>query len=147
MISFRVLGMPIAQGNHRIQPGKFPRIYDAAKGLPEWRKTVAMYARAARTTGPGVLLEGPLLAEMTFRMPVPKSAPKRRRLFADRRPDLSKLVRAVEDALTGVLYGDDAQIVELRARKELAYDAPVGCDIVITPLIPAESPSPQEALL
>jgi crossover junction endodeoxyribonuclease RusA len=31
--------------------------------------------------------------------------------------DLSKLVRAVEDALTGVVYDDDAQIVHLTSQR------------------------------
>jgi Holliday junction resolvase RusA-like endonuclease len=36
------------------------------------------------------------------------------------RPDLDKLIRAALDALTGVVYRDDAQIVMLYARKVYA---------------------------
>jgi hypothetical protein len=36
------------------------------------------------------------------------------------KPDLDKLVRAVGDALTGILYRDDAQIVSLNASKRFA---------------------------
>ena len=46
------------------------------------------------------------------------------------RPDLSKLVRAVEDALTGVIYADDAQVVSEYTEKHYA-DNPrqSGCEI------------------
>lgn len=38
-------------------------------------------------------------------------------------PDLSKLIRAVEDALTGIVWRDDAQIASIRGSKCYA-DAP-----------------------
>lgn len=53
-------------------------------------------------------------------LPRPKSAPKRREVPATKKPDVSKIVRAVEDALTGVLYRDDAQITIELARKDYA---------------------------
>jgi Holliday junction resolvase RusA-like endonuclease len=34
------------------------------------------------------------------------------------KPDVDKLVRTALDALTGILFRDDAQVVELRARKQ-----------------------------
>lgn len=34
------------------------------------------------------------------------------------RPDLDNLVKAVKDAMTGVVYRDDSQIVELLAKKK-----------------------------
>lgn len=65
----------------------------------------------------GPLLDGPLELRLTFWMARPAghigkrgvkdSAPK----FPAKKPDLLKLARAVEDALSGVLYVDDSQIV------------------------------------
>jgi Holliday junction resolvase RusA-like endonuclease len=47
------------------------------------------------------------------------------------KPDLSKLVRAVEDALQdAALYTNDSRIVELHARKE--FEAGAGCGVVVT---------------
>ena len=46
------------------------------------------------------------------------------------RPDLSKLIRATEDALTGIIYADDAQIVDIHAKKE--YGLPERVEVTIS---------------
>ena len=52
-----------------------------------------------------------------------------------RHGDLSKLVRSTEDALTGVVYDDDRQIVTLAASKRYCTtDEPQGAIITITPI-------------
>jgi Holliday junction resolvase RusA-like endonuclease len=45
------------------------------------------------------------------------------------KPDLSKLVRATEDSFTGLLYADDAQIVETIARKH--YGTPERVEVYV----------------
>jgi Holliday junction resolvase RusA-like endonuclease len=69
-------------------------------------------------------LTGPLVLVATFVMPVPKSFSKRRHgqalVGAERpitRPDCSNLLKALEDAMTGIVYRDDSQIVEVYVRK------------------------------
>jgi Holliday junction resolvase RusA-like endonuclease len=58
-------------------------------------------------------LRGPLMVSMIFTLSKPASAPKTRRTWPDRMPDLSKLVRSTEDAITDAgLWEDDARIVE-----------------------------------
>jgi Holliday junction resolvase RusA-like endonuclease len=47
---------------------------------------------------------------MTFVFVRPKSAPKTR-VFHTVKPDCSKLIRSTEDAMIGVIYEDDCQIV------------------------------------
>jgi crossover junction endodeoxyribonuclease RusA len=59
----------------------------------------------------------PVWLGLRFIFQRPPSAPKRRRLPAVK-PDLDKLVRATLDALTGVLYLDDAQVCRLSVAKE-----------------------------
>lgn len=60
--------------------------------------------------------EGPiqLLVEVQYRRP--KSAPKSRVLPCVK-PDLSNVVKLIEDAANGILFKDDAQIVSLLATK------------------------------
>jgi Holliday junction resolvase RusA-like endonuclease len=61
---------------------------------------------------------GAVSVEMTFTMPKPKSAPKTRRTWPATRPDLSKLVRSTEDALTDAgAWEDDARVVYCVASK------------------------------
>lgn len=58
---------------------------------------------------------------MVFTLPKPLSAPKRRRTWPDKKPDLSKILRSTEDALTdsGIIR-DDARIVSY-SRLEKVY--------------------------
>jgi Holliday junction resolvase RusA-like endonuclease len=50
---------------------------------------------------------------MVFTLPKPTSAPKTRKTWPDRMPDLSKLIRSTEDSITDAgLWEDDARIVE-----------------------------------
>lgn len=47
----------------------------------------------------------------------PKKMPKDRRGMTVK-PDLDKLLRALKDSLTGVVYKDDAQVTEVSMKKE-----------------------------
>ena len=58
----------------------------------------------------------PVVLEVAFYFRKPESVAKKRTRHVVK-PDLSKLLRAVEDALTGIVYHDDAQIVEAHIGK------------------------------
>jgi len=107
-LRFTDFGQPKVQGNHRIS--RKGKVYDASgPALGAWRGTVAK--EAALAAGPGWdLMSGPVELVVVFYRPRPKSWPKRRRHITTS-PDVSKLLRAVEDALSGIVYVDDAQIV------------------------------------
>lgn len=53
-------------------------------------------------------------------------------LWHSKKPDLDKLVRAVQDALTGIIYKDDGQVCRLTANKN--YAAHEGVRIFVTDL-------------
>lgn len=55
-----------------------------------------------------------LCVSLTFTLPCPKSRKPGRH---GSRPDLSNLIKFVEDALNGVLWKDDAQIAYLQSSK------------------------------
>ncbi len=120
LISFHVKGLPVPQGSTRawVLHGK-PVITSSAKGLGTWRRLVA---DVAQNYAPPEPWEGPVGIELHFGLPKPKSAPKRKRVWPDKRPDLDKLTRAVLDALTYVVFADDSQVVEIHASKD--YGAP-----------------------
>jgi crossover junction endodeoxyribonuclease RusA len=82
----------------------------------DWQHCVSMTAQSV--AGDGLFL-GPVALRVSFALPRPASLPKRV-VGHVRKPDVDKLLRAVGDALTGVLYRDDAQVVELHARKGYA---------------------------
>lgn len=108
MINVYVKGTPVPQG--AVRYGKHGRGYHANGGrLKPWRSAVAEEAACSYNGDP---ISGPVGIELTFVMPRGKTV---KREHPSVRPDLSHLIRAVEDALTGVVYKDDSQIVEITA--------------------------------
>lgn len=113
----RIYGLAKAQGRPRAfaLPTGHIRMYDPPDSK-DWKRTVMAQALPAR---PAQLLVGPLVAEFTFFLPRPKSAPKRV-VRPVTKPDLSNLLKGVEDALRGIVYADDSQLVDLRVSKTFA---------------------------
>lgn len=145
MISFSVRGLPVAQGSARaFIVGKRAIVAtDANKAnspLGAWRTAIAAEARDAIADAP--LLDGPVSVRVDFIFPRPKAhhrANGELRLDAPRwhqsKPDADKLLRAVLDAVTGVLIRDDSQVSSATAWK-LYEDASLvpGCRVVVMPL-------------
>ena len=55
--------------------------------------------------------------QLYFHLPRPKSLPKRV-VHHVKKPDADNLAKAIKDAMRGVVYKDDSQIVELIVRKQ-----------------------------
>lgn len=140
-VSITVFGDAAPQGSKR-HVGKGIMVESSKKVAP-WRQDVKYAALAAVEELPGwVPLDGPLAVSMTFTFPRRKghfgtgrnatrlkpSAPLR----PDRYPDLSKLVRSTEDALTKVVWADDARVVEYR-RLAKHYASDGGVDVLDMP--------------
>lgn len=120
VVRFQIHGLPVAQGSTRVWMVKGrPITTSSARGLGPWRRLVADVAQRYAPKKPW---EGPVGIELHFGLPKPKSAPKTRRVWPDKRPDLDKLTRAVLDALTYVVFSDDSQVIEIHATKD--YGAP-----------------------
>jgi len=78
-----------------------------------WRGDVKRTAEDFIAGTGHVRFEGPVRVRMVFTVQKPKSAPKRRRTWPATMPDLSKLCRSTEDALTAAgVWRDDARVVE-----------------------------------
>lgn len=143
-VQFFAAGIPVPQGSMRafVQAGR-PVLTSTAKGLGLWRETI----RGAAQPFAG-LIEGGIAVELTFYLPRPKSLPRSRIVQHAKRPDLDKLIRAALDALTGVLWHDDAQVCCIWAAKLYAApDARIGVRVVVSPagLPDPESRTKQEA--
>lgn len=121
-------------------------VADANQKAKPWQyeiKAAAVDALGGEISG---LLEGPLAVEFRFYTPRPRShygsgrnadvvkasAPAR----PITRPDVLKLSRAVEDALTGIVWKDDSQIVEELLEKH--FGEPARCEIVIAELVESQ---------
>ena len=122
-IIFFVEGVPAPQGSKRhVGDG---RLIESSRQVGPWRDTVRRAAIEVMADRPPI--EGPVYLVQVFALPRPKShygtgrnSGRVKRGSVRRppvRPDLDKLARAVGDALTGVCYRDDAQVVNLCAAK------------------------------
>jgi Holliday junction resolvase RusA-like endonuclease len=118
-VTITVRGLPAPQGSKR-HVGRGIMI-ESSKHVKPWRQDVK-YAALEAIGDEWQLLDGPLLVAMTFAFARPKSHYRTGRnahLLRDNAPtrptgvpDLSKLVRSTEDALTGVVWVDDSRVVE-----------------------------------
>lgn len=132
-VEFIVYGEPRPQGSKRAFAGRNKhgqlkvRVVDDNPHTKSWRQEVAIAARAAWNR-PLLDRSVPVRLSLCFVRPRPEShygtgknsgvlkatAPA----YPTQRPDTLKLARAVEDALTGVVWTDDSQAV----RHELSKD-------------------------
>jgi Holliday junction resolvase RusA-like endonuclease len=120
-IAFSVEGKPIQQGSMRAFNNRI--VHNKTKELMGWRSKVA---QAAHTAG-CLPIDGAITISMRFRYLRPKSVT---RVQPTVPPDLDKQIRSILDALTGIAYKDDSQVVSITATKE--YQGSQGVDIVIT---------------
>lgn len=152
VLSFTVYGVAEQMGSKRalIPKGwKRPIVTDTNRNLKAWQALVASSAQQAiQQLHPAVrqLITDGVRLMVTFYLPRPKSLPKRRQAHVAR-PDLDKLVRAVGDALTGIAYADDSQIVDVLALKRYTTGIP-RIDVQVEPtagildfgIVPIEAP-------
>ena len=120
-IAFSVEGKPIQQGSMRAFNNRI--VHNKTKELMEWRSKVAQAAHLAGCSP----IDGAITISMRFRYQRPKSIT---RIQPTVPPDLDKQIRSILDALTGVAYADDSQVVRITATKE--YQSSQGVDIEIT---------------
>jgi Holliday junction resolvase RusA-like endonuclease len=113
-VEFTVAGVPVPQGSKTaFVVGRRAVVTDSnAKVLKPWRTAVAEAAQSA----PGFeAFEGAVSVEVEFVFPRPKTV---KRMWPSVAPDIDKLLRALLDGITGSgLWGDDAQVVRVRALK------------------------------
>ena len=140
LLSVFVPGVPVPQGSMKAfhRPGmRFAVVTADNKKTKPWRLDVAAAAHGCRA-GYAEVGQAVFVA-VTFLMPRTKgdfgkkglkpSAPAQH----TKKPDCDKLVRAILDALTGVVFADDSQVVSVTAVKRyvLAGEVP-GCHVLVT---------------
>lgn len=146
-LTFFVPGIPAPGGSKRFvghskKTGRAILIDAAGERNKNWRSIVGLVASAEMREKAVLSFTGPLRVRFDFIMPrrksdlnskgeVKASAP----FYHTTKPDALKLARSTEDALTGIIWSDDAQTAVLEISKRYA-DAgePCGCQIVIQTL-------------
>ncbi len=135
-LQFWVPGIPRPQGSKR-SLGKGVMV-ESSKYVKDWRHAITQAAWTYRLERPTIT--APVALRLDFYLPRPKyhlkadGFAKERYLLArpKAKPDASKLVRAVEDAITDAgLWADDSLVVSLRAEKWYADDTGPGVEVLI----------------
>ena len=115
-----------------------PRVYGKHAVTPEktvlYENLVKMMAQESMAFG-GRMLEGPLRIEVECLYSIPVSASKKKqremaegRIRPTKSPDADNCLKVVADALNGIMYKDDSQIVEALVTKN--YDK--SCRVIVT---------------
>lgn len=118
LFSLHIHGAPVAKARPRV--GKFgtytPKKTEQAGKLIAWMAKKEMVGKSP--------LDGALVMAIDFYLPIPASWPDKKRSDAHlglilpiSRPDVDNYIKQVMDALNGIAYADDSQIVEITARK------------------------------
>jgi crossover junction endodeoxyribonuclease RusA len=138
MIELQVRGRPAPQGSKKVFPIKKGKrggpqeivghtTVEMSPHLGNWRDDVKSKAEdfmkedlGLDPVKDGPLFSGPLRVRMVFTVAKPKASPKRR-VWPAKLPDLSKLIRSTEDALTQAGYWEDDRLVVEYSRAAKVY--------------------------
>ena len=131
-VQFHVEGTPRPQGSKRCFNN---RPVEVSKHVAKWRRSISKVAEGHFKEPFSV----PVVMDLAFSFARPKSHLTSKGTLKDgyphehvSRPDLDKLTRAVLDALTGVAYDDDSQVVAFSCRKH--YGNGDGVEITVVPV-------------
>lgn len=147
-IEFSVHGKPQQRGSkspipYKKKDGKMGvRVVDSNQNSQPWMQAVRHAAMEAYRGEP---ILGPVCACFYFYFarpkyhhvandysrPLTKKAPK---MYHTQTPDLSKLIRCAEDAITGICWKDDAQVATYSPSGKFWTDGPPKMDVVIIEL-------------
>lgn len=145
-VRFVVPGVPAPGGSKKafVNPrtGRIV-VLDDARNNAGWRQRVAVFASQAMAGK--TPMDGPLVAVVRFRLTRPKDhyhtgrkagqlKPWAEAEYPIGKPDATKLWRAAEDAMKGIVWQDDAQVVWQDVRK--VYGEAAGCEIHVYPAPP-----------
>jgi Holliday junction resolvase RusA-like endonuclease len=129
-VQYSVPGEPRGKGRPKFaRRGNFVKTYTDAK-TTSYEDQIRFYALKAM--GDSKVIEGAVRVFVSIRMAVPKSYSKKRReacLSGSekplKKPDWDNVAKSICDAMNGVVYGDDTQIVEAHVTKQYAEQSQV----------------------
>mgnify|MGYP003338581386 FL=1 len=133
VVTFQVDGDPVPKGRPRFaRRGHFVQTYTDSKTI-EYETLVAMKARQA--IGASEPLKGALSVFLYLRYSIPSSYTKKRKeaclngLEFPKRIDIDNVYKSITDAMNGIVYLDDSQIVEAHIKKVYAEES--GANIMV----------------
>ena len=133
IVTFEVEGDPVPKSRPRFaRRGQFVQTYTDAKTI-DYETHVAMKARQA--IGASEPLQGALTVFLYLRYAIPASYSKKRKeaclrgVEYPKKVDLDNVYKSITDAMQGIVYANDSQIVEAHITKVYAETA--GANIMV----------------
>ena len=125
-MTFTIPGEPVGKGRPRVDRGR--------AHTPEKTKAYEEKVKWCYRAAHGRLLEGPIRMTIDAVYPIAKSASRKAREAMDgkparKKPDLDNLVKCIADALNGIAYADDKDIVLFTAYKSCGAEPGVTVSI------------------
>lgn len=105
---------------------------ESRKRMAQWREDIRHEAKASMDGRPP--FAGPIRLMCEFRLPVPTSSVRKYQLgwlCHTKKPDVDKLFRMLSDALTHIVWNDDAQVCFSTVNKVYAWDGATGAMVVV----------------
>ena len=135
-VKFEVLGTPVGKGRPKFSTrGGYARAITPEKTVNYENLVKLSYSFTCGQT----VLQGAIKAQIKAFFPIPKSTSKKMtvkmesgEVFHTHRPDADNIVKAILDALNGVAYHDDSQVVHVDIVK--LYSANPRAEIILTEL-------------
>jgi Holliday junction resolvase RusA-like endonuclease len=133
-IHFQVEGDPKGKGRPRFsRVGNFTKVYTDKQTLT-YEAMIATFAKQAM--GGTEPLKTPVSVFLYVRLPVPQSYPKKRREGClsglekpCKKPDIDNIAKTYLDAMNGVIFVDDTQVIDLHVKK--LYSVVAGVDVMV----------------
>lgn len=121
-VRITIAGEPTAQGRARISTvNGFPMAYEPAKSR-DWKRYASLIASEQMKGHP--VMDGPLTMQIHVFRQIPRSWSKKKQTMAAQgivrpvsKPDVDNYVKSAMDALKGIVWTDDSQVVSLMAVK------------------------------
>lgn len=123
-IVYTIKGIPVALRRPRFGKGQ---VWNSQQEL---FLVYGIYIKGQHDGRP--LYSGPLQLDITFYFPIPAKKKKNPPYWHQFKPDLSNLIKLVEDCIQDVLYHDDCIISQINAKK--IYDVEPRTEFTITEL-------------
>jgi len=141
VITITIPGVPVAKGRPKaVRMGKTGiRMYTPTK-TASYEATCRIFAMIAM--GGNAPLSEPLAVSFILHMPIPSSLSQKKQAELvgkphTKKPDASNIVKAVEDALNGIVWNDDSQISLLTAHK--VYSTEPRVEVAVSPIVELEA--------
>lgn len=122
MINITIPGEPVAKGRPRVTKAGITYTPAKTQGYENLVKMCYM------EQGNGKKLEGELQTAIRAYFQIPKSTSKKKAKLMEegeirptKKPDADNIIKIVLDALNGLAYNDDSQIVSVRVEKFYSY--------------------------